>query len=36
MDIIVIILGIIAVAAGVAAFVLEHSDGDDEKKDQTK
>lgn len=31
MDIVVIIMGIIAVAAGVAGFVMEHSDKDSDK-----
>lgn len=32
MDIVVIIMGVIAVMAGVAGFVMEHSNGD---KDET-
>ena len=32
MDIIVIIMGVIAVVAGIAGFVMEHSDNDKKKE----
>lgn len=36
MDIIVIIMGIIAVVAGVAGFIMEHGDGKEESGEKTE